>query len=280
LVRFLERCGLDVGQLVPEFERSHAGLETPLNLPDTPYLCKDPWLHINCEDIDLENVAIDLLILPMRNLQDAAASRLLQERAWVIENKPDSFAVSENYGTVVAGAIHSLSQQDLERLLAVGFHNVVHWAVKNEIPLAILDFPRIINDEQYLIDGLSPWLQRFCTKEEALRAFRDVADPSLVANLPTEAGDSKTQAIQAQQLLLREFQGEIAELQSSTKQLHEELQKLQQSESLAHAQVVELRTHYSEMSSERQQLEVQIAQITSSRSWRLTAPLRMILRRR
>ena len=96
LVRYLSALGLET-----EIERSgksqwnemaNAGLETmPLLKPgaDLPYVIKTPWIaefadHILKQDA----VAIDALIIPIRDLNEAAASRTILELRAIHERMP------------------------------------------------------------------------------------------------------------------------------------------------------------------------------------------------
>jgi septal ring factor EnvC (AmiA/AmiB activator) len=46
--------------------------------------------------------------------------------------------------------------------------------------LFLLEFPRTVNDGDYLIETLWPWLSSHCERERAAAAFSAVADPQLV----------------------------------------------------------------------------------------------------
>lgn len=182
LVEFLGACGLQtaVGDQGPEyFGRARAGLEHSLVSPEElPYVVKDPWLFTYCEAVDLDVVAIDVLILPMRDLTEAATSRVLQERIAlpVQPHRP----VQEVYCLTPGGAVQSLDPTDQARLLAVGFHELLGWAVRNTIPVVLLDFPRLVEDGDYLVDALWPWLGAHTDRDAARAAFDALADPSRI----------------------------------------------------------------------------------------------------
>jgi hypothetical protein len=89
LVQFLAACGVDAGEQTVVDDRANAGLEIPLKHPEAPHLIKNPWLYTYCEDLDLSTLAVDVVILPMRDLTDAATSRLIQEKAHVLEKIPE-----------------------------------------------------------------------------------------------------------------------------------------------------------------------------------------------
>ena len=70
LVDFLGGCGLDTGRDDPgRWDLARAGREHALDSAgELPYVVKDPWLATYCEDLDLSRIAIDTLIVPIREL--------------------------------------------------------------------------------------------------------------------------------------------------------------------------------------------------------------------
>jgi hypothetical protein len=179
LVRFLEHCGLDTAsQDVPINARARAGLEHSLFDDDAPYVVKDPWLFAYCDQVDRRAIDIDVLLVPIRELMAASTSRVLQERITMAEEDPwSALPASEVHGAVAGGTVYSLDPVDEARLLAVGFHRLIHWAIAGGIPLILLEFPRIVLDPEYLVDTLWPWLGEHCSRDHALAAFAAVADP-------------------------------------------------------------------------------------------------------
>src|ERR1700722_5674137 len=150
LVRFLGACGLDVGPTDTWSKRARAGLETYLLDDDVPYVVKDPWLFTYCSEIDPADIAIDLLILPIRELMAAATSRILQERTSLAESDWRNRPLTDVRGLIPGGAIYSLDPTDQARILAVGFYQLIYWATTTEIPLLLLEFPRMVEDRDYL----------------------------------------------------------------------------------------------------------------------------------
>ncbi len=188
LTRYLQACGLDAGADLQWFDGANAGLERALSGDgELPYLVKDPWLSVYCRQIDLTRRRIDALIVPMRGLEEAAASRVLQERTSVVEA---GWADRETqvFGRTPGGIIYSLSVADQARLLAVGFHDLIWWATEHGIPLVLLAFPRLVTDATYLVDRLQDVLDGVCSREEALAHHARLADPAAVRIPPEGAG--------------------------------------------------------------------------------------------
>lgn len=154
LVRWLGEQGLDIGACPSWDERAQAGHEYRLTASaDLPYVVKDPWLCTYLDDVD--PAWLDVLVVPVRDLQGAAASRVRLERAAVAERSPQWSA--DTWGWTAGGVLVSLAEHHQAELLAVGFHHLIAWAVAHDVPLVLLDFARI-GDEVYLKDRLAPWL--------------------------------------------------------------------------------------------------------------------------
>jgi predicted O-methyltransferase YrrM len=181
LVRFMAECGLDTGE-GEWFDRARAGLEHRLDPGDTaqPYVVKDPALSTYCEGLDLDRLKIDALIVPVRDLSEAAESRVLQERLRLTDTPQLHYAEAELTAWTTGGIYASLNVLDQARLLAVGFHRLVRWAAVNDVPLFLLDFPRMVEDREYLLGALSPWLERHCDPDRARAAFDATADASAI----------------------------------------------------------------------------------------------------
>lgn len=187
LVRYLDALGLEThisksgdGQWSAA---ANAGLEdAPFasSADALPYVVKTPWV---CEFIDQliadETIAIDALIIPVRDLGDAASSRIILELRDIYENADWMTSYKETWlhrGGVAGGVVFSLDPVDQERILAVGFARVVQRLVSADIPLVLLDFPRIVEDADYLFDKLCPFLPGTADRAAAREKHREIAD--------------------------------------------------------------------------------------------------------
>ena len=181
-MRLLDACGLQTGLDADAwYSRARAGHEHALDSNEPlPYVVKDPRLFTYCEEIDLDPIAIDALIVPIRDLMLAARSRVHQERLAVLDGPLGGRDSVQLAGTTPGGVLYSLDVVDQARILAVGTHKLLHWAAANQLPLYLLEFPRLVEDPHYTLDILWPWLSEHCTTETAHRAFAEVADPDAV----------------------------------------------------------------------------------------------------
>jgi hypothetical protein len=210
LIKYLNACGVPCGDLdqLPEFDEARAGKETSLLHPEAPYLIKDPWLDEYTDQIDLSKLSIDALLVPVRNLRKSAMSRTRQERASLLRSGQPGID-RDSFGTVPGGVRYSLGVVDQERILAVGQANLIEWALTNEIPLYLLQFPRLVEDEDYLPTALQPWLGQFCDDARAKEAFWELSDPS---KWYTSDAGSRSEGDDAADALFADLRSEIEAL--------------------------------------------------------------------
>lgn len=191
LVRFLTELGLEThisrfGEN-PWDETAQAGLEdlpVMAGLENLPYIFKTPWAYQFIEQMLADSaIALDAVIIPMRDLVEAAASRAIVQLQAIHGQAPWMARMDttwENWGDTAGGAVFSLDPVDQSRLLAVGFHRLVNRLVQAEVPLIFVAFPRLVQDTDYLIDKLRPIIPPSISLEEARRSHRRVADATLV----------------------------------------------------------------------------------------------------
>lgn len=192
LVRYLNALGLDTalarhGERSGWSEEAHAGLEN-LPLPelddDLPYVIKSPWAVEMIDDVlGHPQMQLDGVILPVRDIVEAASSRTVQELRAIHEQAPwmaDLSHTWEAWGHTDGGALYSLHPLDQARLLAMGFHRLVHRLIEAEVPMHLLAFPRFVEDADYLYRRLRPLLPSQVTLAQARRVHAQLADPAKV----------------------------------------------------------------------------------------------------
>ncbi|WP_431274071.1 hypothetical protein ACQ858_18625 [Variovorax ureilyticus] len=188
LVEYLAACGLDT-QLARKGRHAYddaanAGLEDLLiGEPDAPYVCKSPWLYEFVERLLADGeVIIDAVIVPMRSLVEASTSRVVNEmRArYAITAMPDDCKQWASWGSTPGGVVYSLNPIDQARLLALGFHELLHVLIRRNIPVVLLDFPRFVEDHDYLYESLDSVLGHRVDRVSAQRAHERLAMPAKV----------------------------------------------------------------------------------------------------
>ena len=192
LVRYLTELGLDThlarfGEHAAWDEEANAGLENPPlpGLDDSlPYVVKSPWLYQFIDTLLSNRVmAADTVIVPVRDLAEAAVSRSIIERRAIHQQAPWMTQCDrpwEEWGHVPGGVTYSLNPIDQGRLLAVGFHHLVQRLVAADIPIIFLAFPRFIEDAAYLYDKLQPVLPWGLDHQRAQAAHQRLADRAQV----------------------------------------------------------------------------------------------------
>jgi hypothetical protein len=182
LVKYLTALGLETHLSKRQgdaqwHDAAQAGLE---DLPistisrDLPYVIKSPWSYQFVDEILADRqIRLDAVIIPMRDLIEATASRtIVQLQAAHQENDHMArFANTwEHWASTPGGAIFSLHPMDQARLLAVGFHRLLERLVQADVPTILIAFPRFATDPDYLLGKLSPVLPVRVSSEKAREA--------------------------------------------------------------------------------------------------------------
>jgi hypothetical protein len=191
LVRWLAAMGLPTHLATHEtphwHEDANAGLE---DLPvDTdwetaPYVMKSPWLAEVIDQVLADpHFVLDGVIIPVRDLRQAATSRVVQELQaghrkfrWM----SDLSRSFEQWGTTPGGVVYSLDPVDQARLLAVSFHHLVQRLLQADVPFVLLDFPRLAQDPDYLFGKLSGCLPANADLAKARAVHAAIADPEKI----------------------------------------------------------------------------------------------------
>ena len=189
LVRWLAAMGLEThlqAHASPAWhDDANAGLEDlPLETAweTAPYVVKSPWLSEIIDTILADpRVAVDGVIVPVRDLIPAATSRLVLEIQARYRNYPWLIDLRQGIalgGTTPGGAVFTLDPVDQARVLAVSFHHLVQRLVQTDIPLVLLDFPRFARDADYLFCKLRRFLPEGADAAQARQALADIVDPA------------------------------------------------------------------------------------------------------
>jgi hypothetical protein len=213
LVRYLTEVGLETllsrNPAIGEDEKANAGLEEPphiLDSPDLPYVVKSPWLYLVLDELlERGTFSADAVIIPVRDLGDAAASRLTLQHQSIISSQVWMTDLKEPWdvwATVPGGLIYSMHQVDAERVLAVGFHHLVERLTREDIPIVFLHFPRFVHDASYLysrLKAVTPGL----TEDTARKAFDRVAAPEKVRSTAFADGGDTLESVRLQNAALK-----------------------------------------------------------------------------
>lgn len=188
LVRLLDALGLEThfsrfGQYASWDEFANAGAENlplPALDPAMPYVVKSPWAGEFIDQILADpNIILDAVIVPLRDIEDAASSRVIVELRDAVEH--DGFATKLDHplghrGKTPGGIVYSLHPLDQQRILSLGFHHLVERLTAAEVPIVFVHFPRLIRDADYLYEKLSPILRQPVDPESFRAAHGKIAD--------------------------------------------------------------------------------------------------------
>lgn len=262
LVRFLAGLGLQTtlskgGSGAFWNEEANAGLEDiPVagasGLSGLPYVIKNPWVHEVIDDLLAQkDLRLDAVIVPLRELMEAASSRVVLERRALYEQHPWMAGLSaacDTWGTTAGGVQYSLHELDQARLLAVGLHRLLERLVKAEVPVVLLSFPRLVEDPDYLFRQLRQVLPPNTTLEQARAVHQGLADPAKVrvgGELQRGAAGAESGGDRLDNIALRR-----------------ELQRVRAASVAAQTEAAQLRAW--------------MTAVLQSRSWRITTPLRKL----
>jgi hypothetical protein len=170
LVRYLTELGLEThlsknGEASAFDDAAQAGFEDlalPSLTPDLPYVVKSPWAYQIIEEmLGDPGVALDSVVVPVRDLVSAATSRTVREMQAIHQAAPwmaETATVWDHWGMTPGGTVFSLNPIDQARLLALSFHQLIERLVRNDIPIVLLAFPRFATDPDYLYHKLASFL--------------------------------------------------------------------------------------------------------------------------
>ncbi len=190
LVRWLTALGLDTEQSrrgeAGYYESAQAGLETltlSIASTDRPYVLKSPVAGLMVDDVLADPlIALDAVVVPMRDLADAANSRIVSELAALHREVPWLATLRRTWDQrwfTPGGALFSTDPIDQARLLAVAFHQLIEQVTAADIPLILLAFPRIVNDAGYLFRRMASVLPGI-DADQAATAHAAIAEPARV----------------------------------------------------------------------------------------------------
>lgn len=175
LVKLLARLNFETGgRLRPFSEAAQAGLEDDLLDADAPYVVKNPDLSWQLggllESGRIAPDEIEWLIVPMRDLREAAASRVRTTTAARDVHAPGG----------LIGTVRPAKQQ---QQLAEVTYRLFHTAARFDLPLIVMEYPRFALDSAYAYRRLRPLLNDR-TEADFTAAWKAVVDPALVRTLP------------------------------------------------------------------------------------------------
>ena len=190
LVELLTHLGLDTGFSAQTMEskkskEARAGLEHDIRREGCPYIVKNPTFHeYAAEILQREDIGIDHVLIPMRDLYAAAESRRFVEQDTLAQMSfAERLAVAESKEPLPGGLwlTYSTEPGEQERILLWQFYDLLLALCDAAVPMTFMRFPRIVKDCPYLFEKLKPILGDI-GYESFAAAFDKTARPELVHN--------------------------------------------------------------------------------------------------
>ena len=199
LVKILSACGLETelsrGNGYFWDDCANAGIETvPLGGREHPYVLKSPWTYQFLDELlHRKDVRIDGLIVPVRDLREAAASRIIIELQNMHNSAPDLDELlpgRRDWGLTPGGVTYSLEPIDQARILGQSLHLLLEKALEHEIPICLIKFPKFARDPMYLYRNLAGFISSrvdraqfeaiFCSivSAEQIRVSSELGEPA------------------------------------------------------------------------------------------------------
>jgi hypothetical protein len=255
LVQFLKELGFTVppGEID---KHSLAGLESRIGAGSPYEVDKDPWCYEYIERISVEVIrSYDAFIVPIRNVDDAALSRSVQEKLVRAISSTGDYWNWDSSGTVSGGAISDTSHEGIRRVLQASLWKLLDYLAQAGVQPKLLHYPTLAESFDYLWSQIGRVISPKAGVETAQRAFRKVADTHKIRFRHTDAKAPKSVYEK--------------ELESLVELLRAELHDRK----IAEAQMENLRQQLAKKQSEAR---AKVRSMESSWSWRVTAPLRFL----
>lgn len=173
LVKLFTRLGLDTGwnpTKIPHTDKnSRAGLEQNiLGDKKCSYIVKSPQICDQIDQIiDNGNIILDHAIIPMRDMESAALSRI----------KVFNDAGKKKY--IAGGLWEAAAPENQEEILRKKLIRLLLGLSKIQTPVTLLNYPRLTKDPTYLYNKISPIFTNI-TQEDFKEAFQEIVDLKLV----------------------------------------------------------------------------------------------------
>ncbi len=185
LVQLLTRLGLDTGFSIDELDGKldaigRAGLESNIRDENASYVVKSPNISNYIEEVLQDsNIKLDLIIIPIRDISEAANSRVKVSQ----ENLKKKGFLGRIFGSKRGHAGGMIKTSDPEKQQFVLLRSLSHLLVecaKHDQQIALIHYPRLMDDANYLYRKLQPILGEI-TEEAFAAAHKRTLKPEWVS---------------------------------------------------------------------------------------------------
>jgi hypothetical protein len=148
-------------------------MERLLDDPKAAYIVKSTHLFLQLDSLlETGRYRIDHAFIPIRNIDDAAASRIRVHGETPLESAFD-------HNAVPGGLYHCYNSWGQRSALGRSFYRLMYTIAAFDIPHTLIDFPRLARDSRYLYTKLKPILGTI-DYSTFRAAFDAVVDLSLI----------------------------------------------------------------------------------------------------
>jgi hypothetical protein len=165
LVQLLTNLKLDTGHNAESIregfdENARAGLEKDIRKDGAPYIVKSTFFcDYVCEVVKREDIRLEHVFVPVRDLHAAVESRKHVTRCAV--SKMPLFKWLKHKiipPKIRGGLVHTRNPWKVEKVLVLQLYNLFLALSEANIPVTLLQFPKLVRDSVYLYEKLKPVL--------------------------------------------------------------------------------------------------------------------------
>ncbi len=173
LVQLLTHLGVDTGYGIQDLatqldKHSKAGFESDVRSDSAPYLVKNPYFCDYAEEVfQNDNIIIDHLFIPYRDIREAVLSRIR------VSSEADHESKSINQ--IMGGLWNTKRPNEQQGILFSQLNKLLVAAAKTQIPVTLMSFPKLVEDPEYCYRKLLPLIPSMeldCFKIKFLQVSR------------------------------------------------------------------------------------------------------------
>jgi hypothetical protein len=195
LMQLLTTLGLQTGFAGTQTklnENARAGLEWDIHDPAAPYIVKSPYFCEHAAEVlERKDIAIDHVLVPMRDIHAAAESR-----RFVLDSAVAKLGLVQRIKArvkppkVPGGLFNTKNKSKQESVLLLEFHRLMLALSSEHIPLTLLQYPKLVKEKAYLYEKLRPILGSI-SEDQFTSAFQQTVRPDWIHSFAPGEGGGK-----------------------------------------------------------------------------------------
>jgi len=184
LVQLMTRLGLETGFTETSLrlnENARAGLEWDIRKQNAPYIVKSPFFCDHAADVlQRSDIALDHVLIPIRDIHAAAESR-----RFVVKSALAKLPLLRRLKATIkppkvpGGLFNTKRPGKQEKVLLEKMHKLLLALSAAQIPVTLLQYPKLVRESAYLYQKLEPILESI-SYEQFSDAFKLTVRPEWV----------------------------------------------------------------------------------------------------